>query len=496
VTADAEKKKPRVFFLRSKLREGPPSLSKIAKLKKDTELQPHQERALKKMQKSDAMLLYHGLGSGKTLSSIAATEGMDTDVVVPASLRPNYKKELKKFTTTPDDRHVMSYEAASKGLKPKDALVVDEAHRLANSEAVRTKALMEGAKGYKKRVLLTGTPIRNYPSDLAPIIKMLDPDNKEVPLDRDAFMGRFVEDKQVNPGLLDRVVFGMSPGVTQRAKNLNAIRSSVRGKVDYHPSAQEGFPERHDEIVKVPMSDEQRDIYDTVSNKANPAIARKIRGNFPLSRSEGGNLNAFLTGPRIASTTTRPYGGNTVTPKLQRVLESIEKGNSGNPDHKSLVYSNYLEGGVEDLAGLLKERGISHGLFRGGLSDTERAKLVSDYNEGAIRHLLLTDAGSEGLDLKGTRDIHILNPAWNDPRIDQVIGRGIRYGSHAHLPEDQRHVNVHRYHSVMPKKWHQKLLGREADTGVDDYLFNLAKKKEALNEQFLQVLREEGSRRS
>ena len=46
------------------------------------------------------LLLYHGLGSGKTCSSIAIAEGMKNDrtviVMTPASLRTNYLEELKK----------------------------------------------------------------------------------------------------------------------------------------------------------------------------------------------------------------------------------------------------------------------------------------------------------------------------------------------------------------------------------------------------------------
>ena len=49
-------------------------------------------------------LLYHGLGSGKTCSSIAIAEGMKNDkkiiVMTPASLRRNYYEELKKCGDT------------------------------------------------------------------------------------------------------------------------------------------------------------------------------------------------------------------------------------------------------------------------------------------------------------------------------------------------------------------------------------------------------------
>ena len=46
------------------------------------------------------MLLYHGLGSGKTCSSIAIAEGLKSTrpiiIMTPASLRTNYIQELKK----------------------------------------------------------------------------------------------------------------------------------------------------------------------------------------------------------------------------------------------------------------------------------------------------------------------------------------------------------------------------------------------------------------
>ena len=46
------------------------------------------------------LLLYHGLGSGKTCSSIAIAEGLKTDkeviIMLPASLETNYRQELKK----------------------------------------------------------------------------------------------------------------------------------------------------------------------------------------------------------------------------------------------------------------------------------------------------------------------------------------------------------------------------------------------------------------
>ena len=37
----------------------------------------------------------------------------------------------------------------------------------------------------------------------------------------------------------------------------------------------------------------------------------------------------------------------------------------------------------------------------------------------------------------------MVEPAWDFPRIDQVIGRAIRYGSHANLPVNQLNSEPH-----------------------------------------------------
>ena len=56
--------------------------------------------------------------------------------------------------------------------------------------------------------------------------------------------------------------------------------------------------------------------------------------------------------------------------------------------------------------------------------------------------LLTTSSGSEGINLKFVRQVHILEPYWNRVRIDQVIGRARRIESHILLPPDQQNVAV------------------------------------------------------
>lgn len=464
---------------------------KQAKLK--ASLQPHQERVREKLDNTDALLLYHGLGSGKTLSSIAATEGLGkTDVVVPASLRPNYRKEVEKFKSK-SKRRIMSYEAAAKGkLTGGDALVLDEVQRINNAAAARSQAVLKAAPNYKKRILLSGTPIRNHPHELAPILRVLNPKDHRVPLDEVTFRNRFINEIRVKPGFINRLR-GVKPGVVEAPKNLPLLHAIVRGKVDYHAPAKEGFPSRSDRIESVPMSDEQQKIYNVVTSKANPAVAFKVRRNMPLSKREQQSLNSFMTGARISGNTPRPYGGTGPSPKMERALSDLGK-RLAQPNFKAIAYSNYLDGGVKEYASYLDKKKVPYGIFSGELSDKKKKAVVDAYNNGAIKALLLSGAGAEGLDLKGTRLVQVLEPHWNSARTEQLIGRAVRYKSHDHLPENERHVDVVHYHSTHPEKWYNRILKMKKPTSADQYLTELGKKKDRLNESFLNVLREEGSK--
>ena len=105
-------------------------------IKPDVELQPHQERVEGEASEGPIRkLLYHGLGSGKTLTALAAAEARNTPytAAMPASLRENFRGEQAKFTDQLLPSSVMSYSELARGRKPKHpkTLVFDEAQRLA-----------------------------------------------------------------------------------------------------------------------------------------------------------------------------------------------------------------------------------------------------------------------------------------------------------------------------------------------------------------------------
>lgn len=78
----------------------------------------------------------------------------------------------------------------------------------------------------------------------------------------------------------------------------------------------------------------------------------------------------------------------------------------------------------------------------GAMSVDDRNEAVKTYNDDKVSVLFISSAGSEGLDLKGTREVIIMEPNWNYEKTNQIIGRAVRYKSHEHLPINNRKVKI------------------------------------------------------
>jgi hypothetical protein len=75
-------------------------------------------------------------------------------------------------------------------------------------------------------------------------------------------------------------------------------------------------------------------------------------------------------------------------------------------------------------------------------------------NGEKIKVILLTQQGSEGVDFKYIRNVHILEPWWNSSRIEQVIGRGLRTCSHQALPFEKQNCTV--YYHILRREDHRE----------------------------------------
>lgn len=126
--------------------------------------------------------------------------------------------------------------------------------------------------------------------------------------------------------------------------------------------------------------------------------------------------------------------------------------------------------------------------LNGGAADNRTGSLV--------RVFMITQSGAEGISLFNTRQVHVMEPYWNNVRIEQVIGRAIRLCSHMNLPWDDRVVNVYTYLSVFSDA--QKSVNKTTGAvpfvvsidnfrTTDENLFEIAKLKQTLADGLFEI---------
>ena len=84
-------------------------------------------------------------------------------------------------------------------------------------------------------------------------------------------------------------------------------------------------------------------------------------------------------------------------------------------------------------------------------NDADVKAITSDDNLNGekIKVVLISQAGSEGLDFKAIRQVHILEPWYNINRIEQIKGRAVRNFSHKDLPFEERNVQIFLYGTIL-----------------------------------------------
>jgi SNF2 family DNA or RNA helicase len=471
-----------------------------------TPLQPHQKRVVDRLQEQRGLVVAHGLGSGKTLSSIAAAEslGLPTSIVVPASLQANYLKEIDKHTN-PGLKN-FKLDSLQKITRNADQnyttglLVVDEAHRLRDPKTKGYKAIKKTVAD--KKLLLTASPVYNHPVDVSSLVNIA-AGEKVLPEDKKDFEAKYIKREAIKPSLWGRLVHRAKPGEREVLTNTRELSGVLKQWVDYHENTanKEYFPERKDEFIRVPMSAKQQVVYDALLDKAPAWVKYKVKKGLPPNKQEKQLINSFLTTQRQVSGNIRPYVEG-LSPEeavehavkaneaFKRFNENLKKDSSS----KAVVYSNYLDAGLEPYEVLLKQNKIPFGKFTGQMKKKERDQVIKDFNDDKIKALLVSSAGGEGLDLKGTRQVQILDPHWNNEKIEQVIGRAIRFKSHDHLPEAKRNVTVERYLATTRPGLFSRILDRKSsDMSADEYLDMLSKNKDELNNALRGLLQKQGA---
>ena len=89
-----------------------------------------------------------------------------------------------------------------------------------------------------------------------------------------------------------------------------------------------------------------------------------------------------------------------------------------------------------------------------------------------IKIIIGSQVAAEGVDFKFIREEHILDSWYHLNRMEQIIGRGIRFCSHSALPPEKRNTTVYMYASVLPPG----TMGQVRETG-DLYSYRVAYRK-------------------
>lgn len=123
-------------------------------------------------------------------------------------------------------------------------------------------------------------------------------------------------------------------------------------------------------------------------------------------------------------------------------MEPVPEGQEGRP--RFVLYT-----GTEEE----KEKEIIRNIYNGSWDivpssiTSELKKQGHDNNRlgEVIKVFMITASGAEGINLKNTRYVHIVEPYWHMVRLQQVIGRARRICSHQELPEEMQTVQVFLY---------------------------------------------------
>jgi hypothetical protein len=125
----------------------------------------------------------------------------------------------------------------------------------------------------------------------------------------------------------------------------------------------------------------------------------------------------------------------------------------------------------------------------------------NNYGE-IIKVLMITSSGSEGINLRNTRYVHIMEPYWHPVRTEQVIGRARRICSHNDLPKELQTVVVFIYLMTFSEKQlksddaielKRKDLSKKlpaVPVTSDQLLFETATIKEKLSNQLTKIIKE------
>lgn len=478
------------------------------------------------------LLVFHKIGAGKTCAAIQiAEQWIDTRnviFIVPASLVGNLYKEFrsdctgtkyisnaersKLFKLSPTSNEYQSlletinnridkvYQIYSyhkyvdkvnnNQINLKNSIVIiDEVQNIVSEKGSFYTTILNSLQkspSSTRVVIMSATPIFDKPVELALTLNLLKPEDV------------------LPTGVEFNETFLSIKKNEYNIKNVELLGELMKGYISYYPGAPKAaFPRQIFKVVKCHMSKFQYECYQTVEEQEGKPDFKDIL-KLP---------NNFFIGPRIISNVAYPnkdinekgfasWTGSKLkidnlekySIKFYKIINKIRQIKG-----PSFVYSNFKEyGGLKALISALEANGYKNVLEHGpgknryavwsGDEKAEDKEMIKDtfnqyvnYDGSKIKVILGSPSIKEGVSLLRVKSVHILDPYWNTSRLDQVIGRAIRFCSHKDLGIEDREVNIFLYLAVAPK-------GKKKVT-VDEHIYKIALQKDKLVKQFYNVMK-------
>ncbi len=493
------------------------------------------------------MLTHRGLvlafepGVGKTLTAIITAHCLINQasifgkkikvlVVTPSSLIDNFKEQMIKYGLDPEAEEyvftsITQFQIDYKNNKIdcKDTfLIVDEAHKLRTdyrkefvdsdffvkrNNVSRAEYAIRCASLCWKVLLLTATPFYNTIYDIVNLTAMIRGENPPITL---SFFNLLEEKEKM---------FDQYFGCT-----------FLFGKVD-----RIGYPEIIEKYINIEMTDDYYNYYSY--------LEKKLKGEAPWEDWENETVNTFMIQLRKATNLIeyKKYSSgfeydddlqnvelaidddddDTITDlrnkdefddmdkdeKLIGYINKLVKDDKAglclkcdeimkivnlNKGENIVIYSFFIKAGINEVRNRLNKGNHKFQEITGSVKKEDRQKIVNIYNNPNNDNniLLISSAGSEGLDLKNTRHLILIDRSWNLQVDKQVIGRGARYLSHNSLPMNKRNVTVYYLLLRKPKRIVEKIERMETTEkySVDYYLHLLSLDKQIQLDYYQQKL--------
>ncbi|HLB50166.1 MAG TPA: DEAD/DEAH box helicase, partial [Anaerolineales bacterium] len=363
-------------------------------------------------------------------------------VITPASLKHQWAREIRRFTSLPvtvvegglvarrkayrenSFFTILNYELVRRDLAELDALrpsliILDEAQRIKNWRS-KTAQVVKRLKS-RYAFVLTGTPLENRIDELYSIFQFLDP-RILGPLWH--FNDRFYDLEQRDDGSYKVIGY----------KNFAELRSAIEpySLRRTRDEVLKDLPSRIDNNFFVEMTDPQWNAYNEFSERV--ARLLSVSKRRPLTPKEHELLLMALLKMRIICNALALHDKEIpakdrekTAPKLAE-LEHILTDEIANNGHKAIVFSQWSSM-LALTEPVVKRVGLGYVTLTGDVPSAKRGALIERFfDDPDCRVFFSTDAGGVGLNLQAASLVVNLDLPWNPAVLEQRIGRAHRHG--------------------------------------------------------------------